>query len=161
VKDERARSGGAGVSRLDARDEEGVVAGLELVGDAAAQPPGRFRELWRPFDALSERDSLPQRDRRHASREMLREVLLSGGQDAHRELAGLAQQLVQRGVAPDREADLRRVARKRHERGDRQPGRLPADVHGDDRHSGRDAAHDRAKLFAAHHAAMIRVLGRR
>ena len=47
MQDERARSSRAGLGRLDGRDEEGVVARLELMRHAAAQPTGRTGEQYR------------------------------------------------------------------------------------------------------------------
>ena len=108
MEDERARVGRAGLGGLDLGDEEGVVSGGVLAGHASAQPCGGAVELRRPGGG-AEGDALPERDRRHPAREVLGEVLLSRGQDADRELVGVAQQLVERRVAPDREPDERRL----------------------------------------------------
>ena len=112
----------AGLGLLDGGDEEGVVAGGVLLLDAASEPGGGVGELGRAGRVgVAQRDPLPERDRRDAAGEMLGQVLLAGGEDADRELLRLAQQLVQRGVAADREADERRIERERDERGDGQP----------------------------------------
>jgi len=54
-------------------------------------------------------DPRPVRDRRHASGEVLREMLLVRGEDADRERPCLAEQLVQCRVAPERDPYERRV----------------------------------------------------
>ena len=136
--------------------EERVVAGRVLLCEAAAEPGHCAFELRRAVGAVSERDSLPEGDGRDAAREVLGDVLLAGSEDADRELLRLAEQLVQRGVAPDREPEERRLELERDERGYRQPGALPAEIDGHDRNSGRNAPHDRSQLVAAHHAAIIR-----
>ena len=101
---------------------------------------------------------LPERDRRDAAGEVLREVSWPAASTLTASSPRLPQQLVQRGVAADREADERRVERERDERRDRQAEPLPVDVDRDDGDAGRDAPHHCAKLVAADHAAMIRAV---
>ena len=57
--------------------------------------------------------------------------VLSGRQDAHGEAAGLAEQLVERGLPAERDAEERRLERERDEGVDREPGGLTAGGHRD------------------------------
>jgi len=83
---------------------------------------------------LAARDSVPERDRRHAAPEVLREPVLPVGEQAEREPARPAQELVHRRLPVDRHADQRRLDRQRHQRADRQAQLLALRVdrqHGD------------------------------
>src|SRR5439155_1469977 len=60
--------GRAGLRAHDLAYEEGVVPGLVLAGDAAAEPPDGALELRRPV-RVPERDALPESDRGNAARE--------------------------------------------------------------------------------------------
>ena len=62
---------------------------------------------------LAHLDAVPERDRRHAAREVLREVRLLAGEHRRPPLAGLAQQLVQRRLERDRDPDEPRLERER------------------------------------------------
>jgi hypothetical protein len=131
--------------------EESVVAGLVLGDGAAAEPGYRPVQLGRAVRA-AQSDPLPQRDRRDSAGEVLRECFLADREHAHRELARLPKQLVQRCVPPHRDPYERWVERERDERRDRQADALPVELDGDDGHAGREPSHDRAKLLAADHA---------
>ena len=110
-----------------------VPAGISLA-DAALEPAERALEERRP-GRVPDGDPLPHADRRHAAGEVLRELLLFGGEHRERALAGLPQQLVDRRLPCDRHADERRLEREGDKRGDGQADALPARV---DRHH-RDA----------------------
>ena len=69
------------------------------------------------------------------------------------EPAGRAQQLVQRRLVRDRDADERRLERQRDERGDRDPEPLALEVDRDDRHADRVPPHHRSQLVAGRHRA--------
>ena len=83
----------ARLGRFDVAHEEGVVSARELGVEAAAEPGDRAVELRRAV-AVAEGNAVPERDRRHPAREVLSERLLPGGEDADRETARLAEQLV-------------------------------------------------------------------
>src|SRR5439155_16854259 len=99
--------------------------------------------------ALADVDALPERDRRYATREVLRNRLLAGRQQTDAERSGTAQQLVQRRPAPDGEADERRLQRERNQGADRQAQALALEVDADDRDSRGESSHQLAKLLAA------------
>ena len=82
---------------------------------------------------------------------MLRHCLLAGGEQADAERSGAAQQLVERGLAPDGEADERRLERERNQGADRQPQALALEVDADDPDPRGESPHQLAKLFAADH----------
>ena len=79
-----------------------------------------------PRGAVALVDPVPDRDRRHAAGEVLRQRELLGAEQRDGEAAGLAQQLVQRGLLRDRDADERRLERQGDERRDRQAEPLPS-----------------------------------
>ena len=89
--------------------EERVVAHLVLEGEPALDPAERAFDQWRAELAGRRLDPRPVRDRGHAAGEVLRQVLLARGEDADRERAGLAEQLVERRVSSERDPDQRRV----------------------------------------------------
>ena len=128
----------------------------EGVEHLAFEPRERAFEQ-RPARALSRLDSIEHRDRRDAPREVLRERLLLGGEQAHREAALVAHQLVRLRVEPDRDRDERRIERHRHERADRDPERTAEREHRDTRGK---ATHRRAQVVAARHAAYVSWGGR-
>ena len=129
---------------LDLADEERVVAGLVLAAEPALEPAERAVEE-RAARALADGDPVPHRDRRHAAREVLREPHLVAGEQRDREAARLAQQLVQRRLARDRDPDERRLERERDERADRQAEPLALDVDRDDGDPDGEAAHHRSR----------------
>src|SRR6266480_2753177 len=131
-------------------DEEGVLAGRDFGSDATSQPADCSGHKRRAL-ALAHVDALPDRDRRHAAREVLRHGLLAGGEKAGAERPGAAQQLVQSRPAPDGEADQRRLERERYQRADRQAQALTFEVDADDCDSRRESPHQLAKLIAAYH----------
>ena len=69
---------------------------------AVSQPDGAHEQA---RIVLAHLDPVPERDRRHAAGEMLREVLLLAGEHRRRPLPRVAEQLVQRRVERDRDAD--------------------------------------------------------
>ena len=89
---------------------------------AALDPAERAFEERRAVVSLAELDPVPVRDGRNPAGEMLRDRFLAGGEQADREPAGLAQQLVERGRACDRDR-RRAAARWRERRGSRRSGR--------------------------------------
>jgi hypothetical protein len=88
------------------------------------------------------------------------ESFLRAAEDADAEAIGAPEQLVQRRLPADRDADQRRVERERDERGDGQPEPLAFDVDRDDRHARRHPSHQAAQLRThvrlAAHAAILR-----
>ena len=108
--------------------------------------PERAHEERRATRPGLRRHAVPHPDRRDATGEMLGEPVLPGCEERDRAAAGLAEELVQRRLAEDREADERRVEREADERADRQPAPLPAGVDRDDGDAGREAAEERAEL---------------
>jgi hypothetical protein len=153
VEDERAAAG-AGLGALDLADEERVVARLLLSRAPAAKPAQRVVQLRRPL-GVAQGNALPERDRRHPAGEVLCQGLLALGEHAHGELVRAAQQLVQRRVPPDRNPDERGIQGQRDERSDRQADALAGEIDRDDGDPGWEAAHDRTKLVAADHRAII------
>ena len=114
-----------------------VPAG-DLLADAALEPAERALEERRAV-RVSQGDAFPHPDRRHAAGEVLRELLLLGGEQRERALAGFPQQLVDRRLPCDRDADERRLERERDERRDGQPYALPVRVDRDHGNAGRHA----------------------
>ncbi len=104
-----------GSARSDPEDEERVRACLQLVGDAALEPAECAVEQRCTVRAVSHRDPVPHRDRWHAAREVLGDLLLIGREQRERARPGLPQQLVDRRLARDRDTDQRRLERQRHE----------------------------------------------
>ena len=78
--------------------------------------------------------------------EMLRDRFLAGGEQADREPAGFAQQLVERGRARDRDPDKRRLDGEGDEGPDGQAEALAVGVHRDDGDAGGKPAHERAEV---------------
>ena len=122
-----------------------MVARLVLGGRAAAEPADGALEFRRAGGdvRVANGDALPERDGRDAAGEVLRQVFLPGCEEADREVAGLAQQLVQRRVAADRDAYERRLQRERDEGGHREPSAPAVEVDGDNRDAGRKPSHER------------------
>ena len=116
--------------------------------DRAGGEPAR-RALEQARVVLAQVDAVPEHPRRHAAREVLREVLLVAREQRRRPLARVAQQLVQRRLERDRDADERRVQRQRDERRDRQPVPAPVDLGDDDRDPRRPAPKKRTLLGPA------------
>ena len=116
----------------------------DLVDRARRQPADGTDEQTRVV--LAHLDAVPERDRRHAAREVLREVLLLAREHRRRPLACIAQQLVERCLQCDRDADEPRLEREREERRDRQPGAAPVDLGDDDRHPGGPPPEERTLL---------------
>ena len=77
---------------------------------------------------------------------MLGERVLTLREQGDGARAGLAQELVERRLARDGEADERWLERQPDERTDREPERLAARVHGHDGDTGREPAEERAEL---------------
>ena len=99
MEDERPRLWRSRLGGLDCCDEERVIAGRVLLGEAAAEPGHGAFQLRRPLGLVAERDAFPEGDGGDAASEVLGKVLLAGREDAGGELLSLAEQLVQRGVA--------------------------------------------------------------
>ena len=93
-------------------------------------------------------DAVPERDRWHTAGEVLRDRVLARGEQCHPERPGATEELVQRRLLLDREADERRVEGERDEGPDRQADPLALQVHGHDRDASGEPAHDPAKLVA-------------
>ena len=108
-------------SRSIAPTKRRVVADLDPVDGARDQPACGAGEQARIV--VAHLDAGPHRDRRHAAREVPRDLLLVARQDRHTPRSGLDQQLVQRRRARDRDADERGLERQRDERRDRQARR--------------------------------------
>ena len=86
------------LDRDDPADEERVVAGPVLVDEARLDPPeGAFEER-RPGSAFAPLDPVPVRERGDAAGEMLGDRLLVAGEQAQREAARVAQELVHGGL---------------------------------------------------------------
>ena len=78
-------------------------------------------------------DAVPERDRRHArARSAARAASWSPESSDAAQVAGVAQQLVERRLARDRDADERRLERQRDERRDGQPGAAAVELGDDD-----------------------------
>src|SRR5581483_12498351 len=91
------------LDRHDLADEEAVVAGCDAVDSAYDDPADGVGE--QAGIVVADGDALPERDRRAAPREVLRQMRLVAPEDRHRPLVRLAQHLVQRRVERDRDAD--------------------------------------------------------
>ena len=100
-----------------------------LVGQPALEPAERADEQRRARCPFAARDPVPEGDRRHAPREVLREPVLPVGEQAEREPARAPEELVHRRLPVDRHADERRLERERHQRADRQAQTLALRVH--------------------------------
>ena len=85
---------------------------------------------------LAHLDPVPERDRRDAAREVLRQVRLIAAEDRDGPLRRAAQRLVQRRVDRDRDADEPRLERERDERRDGEPRAAAVDLGDDDRDAG-------------------------
>jgi len=72
----------------------------------------------------------------------------------------VAEQLVELGLATQREADERRLQRQGGERADGQPGAVGLELDRDDGDSRGEGAHDLTQLVAADHAAEASACGR-
>src|SRR5207248_1895209 len=96
-------------------------------------------------------DAVPVHDRRPPCREPERDLLLLATEHAHREGAGSPEQLVERGLLADRDADEGRFERERHERGDRDAHAVAVVVYREHGHVVRHEPHQRAQVFAARH----------
>ena len=94
-------------------------------------------------------DPVPEDERRHAAGEVLGERFLVARQDRRRPRAGVAQELVQRRLVGDRDADERRVERERDERRHGQPVAAAVELRDDDGDARRPAAEERALLGPA------------
>src|SRR5581483_574937 len=92
------------------------------------------------------RNAVPERDRRHTAREVLREVVLIARENRGAPLVRVAQHLVQRRLARDRDADERRLERERDERRDGQAGTAAVELRDDDRDPGRPSTEKRALI---------------
>ena len=105
---------------------------------------------------------VPERDRRHAAREVLRELDLIGRRAARRR--SRPPRAAARATPPggDRDPDERRLERERDERGDSvRPSRSPSTVDRDDGDPDGVAAHHRAELVAARHGDDLTAAARR
>ena len=95
--------------------------------------------------------ALPVDDRRVAGGEAARELLLLGAEEADREPAGAAQELVAGSVLADRDADQRRLERERDERGDGDAHPVALDVDAEDRDAVRPEPHQAAEIVSRRH----------
>src|SRR5438874_213271 len=84
---------------------------------------------------------------------MRSDVSLVAAKDRDAEGAGEPQELVERELAPDRDADERRIERQRDERADRRRHALSLDVRADDADARWEEAHERPQIVAASHRA--------
>jgi hypothetical protein len=141
--------------RRDLAHEERVIAQLVLGGQAALDPAERSREQWRTKLAALGLDSGPVRDRRDAAREVLREVLLLGGEDADRERARLSKQLVQGGMTAEGDAEERRLERESHERVDGQARGFVCNPDGDDADRRWNLSQQGSQVMVSHGAILI------
>lgn len=141
---------GASPGRDDVADEERVIAYRMLGHEPAFDPTEGPLEQRRADLSLLRLDPCPEPNRRHSACEMLREVFLSRGEDADGERARLADELVKRRVAAERDSDKRRVQGERDERVDRQPGRLAAPVDRDDADRCGDVPQQGSQLLVDH-----------
>ena len=76
---------------------------------AVSQPGGTGEE---PRIVVAHPDPVPENERRHAAREVQRDVVLVAGEDRRAPRTGIAQELVQRCLVRDRDADERRLERQ-------------------------------------------------
>src|SRR5580765_7691707 len=88
----------------DLADEDRVVAGVVARPEAALDPGQRLGEQRRSRLAGPRRDAVPEDERRHAAREVRRDVGLVAAKDGHAEGARRPQELVERELAPDRDS---------------------------------------------------------
>ncbi len=139
-----------GFDPLDPADEQRVVARLVLAGELALEPAERAVEQ-RAARAVALVDPVPERDRRHAACEVLRQLDLVRSEQRDGEPTRAAQQLVQCRLVCDRDRDERRLERDRDERRDRQAQSLALEIDGDDRDPGGVPLHHRSQLLAAGH----------
>ena len=123
--------------------------------EAAFEPADRAGQERRALRSLVVGDAVPHRDRRHAAREVLREPLLAAGEQADREAAGLAQQLMELRLLRDRDADERWLEGQRDERAHRLAEQRAVDVDRDNGDAAREAAHDFAKIVPVGHGPII------
>src|SRR5712692_227483 len=133
--------------------EQRVVAGVVLGPHAALEPRQRVGEQRRAHLAGPRLDPGPEADRRDAPREVRRDSRLIAAQDRDAEQARGAQQLVERDVLSDRDADERWVERQRDQRADRHADAVAVRVGGDHANAGWIEAHQRAQLVAGRHPA--------
>jgi hypothetical protein len=152
--DERLATGAAS-RRRDLAHEERVIAQLVLGGQAALDPAERSREQWRTKLAALGLDPRPVRDRRDAAREVLREVLLLGGEDADRERVRLSKQLVQGGMLAESDAEERRLERESDERVDGQARGVVRKLDGDDADRRGDFSQQGAQVGVSHGAILM------
>ena len=131
-------------------DEDRVVAGLVLGGDAALEPREGARDQRLGQLGLVQLDALPERDRRHAAREVLRERSLVAGKEADREPAGVTQRRVRLRHVADRHADERGLERQRDERSDGQRVLEVVRVDGDHGDGSAGAPHRIPELLPRH-----------
>jgi hypothetical protein len=129
----------------DLPDEEGVVTGSVLFGSPALEPPQGVVDEGGPGGSLASGDSVPVRERRDATGEVLRDRVLIAGEKAHREAARLAQELVHCRLAVDRDADQRR--RQRDECADGQSEALAVRVDRQNRDPGGKTAQECPELL--------------
>jgi hypothetical protein len=119
-----------------------------LAGEAAFEPAESVVDQRCALRALVRWDSVPVREGRHAAGEMLGDCLLVSRQQAEREPARPAQELVHGRLLTDPDSDERRLKGEGDERVDRQTQALARCVDRDDRDSRREAAKQCAKLGA-------------
>src|SRR4051794_2259608 len=137
----------------DLADEDRVIAGVVAFPEAAFHPTQSPCEQRHAGLAVSDRDVVPQHERRHAPSEVRGNVGLVAAQDRDAKGLGRAQELVQRHVAPDGDADERRLERQRDKRPDRRRHAPALDVRADDADARREAAHQPPQVVAARHRA--------
>src|SRR3954447_1856448 len=92
----------------DLADEDRVIAGVVALPGSAFHPRQRVREQRRTRCAFPGRNAVPEDERRHAPGEVRGNGGLVAAQDRDAERFGRPQQLVQRNVTADRDADERR-----------------------------------------------------
>ena len=107
---------------VDLADEERVRPRRMLGEHVAAKPAHGVRQE-RGAGLVEDVHALPEADRRNAAGEVLCDPFLPGGEQADAEVFGAAQQLVERRLLLDGEADERRIQGERDERSERQPQR--------------------------------------
>ena len=89
-----------------------MVARVVLTGEAAFEPAKGAVDQRRAFRALAGGDSMPVRERGYSPREVLCNSLLVSRQQAEREPARLAQELVHGRLPVDPDPDQRRLERE-------------------------------------------------
>src|SRR4051812_44177024 len=112
----------------DLADEDRVVARVVALPEAALEPCQRVLEQRSARVAVPDGDVVPQHERRRAAREVRGDVGLVAAEDRDAERAREAQKLVERELAPDRDADERRIERQRDQRSHRRRHALSFDV---------------------------------